>query len=311
MRLRGEGASPAAPNLAAFKPYPWGDHFPDHWVSQLGHTGDERALCAKLEAALASVQGPKDAITMLRYLRARQGNLDKAASMYRNTQEWHLQTDLERRFRLREIDETIHQRFDDYWKLVGLVGRDRDGSPVLWERIGQSHAATITRVPHEFIQRHEVYSMTRLMQSMEELSFRDDRPHIYFTAIVDLDGMGLQHIRSAVLNMYKAMVRIDEDFYPEMVKRAIVVRAPWIFEKIWVIVKHFFDEGTRNKIQIAGRSNTIGALSPYIDPKYIPKALGGSADDVGGPFLEPFVSGGQGAVPEDLLEAIQRSCKEG
>lgn len=31
--------------------------------------------------------------------------------------------------------------------------------------------------------------------------------------------------------------------YPEMLKRCLVVRAPWIFDLAWSLVKHFFDEG--------------------------------------------------------------------
>merc|ERR1719382_242083 len=99
---------------------------------------------------------------------------------------------------------------------------------------------------------------------MEELSVLDGRPHMYFTAVVDMDGLGLQHLSRALLNLYHGIVRVDEDYYPEMVKRAIVVRAPWVFGKIWAIVRHFFDEGTRNKIQIAG-SDSMAALEPFID----------------------------------------------
>jgi len=292
------------PSLAAFAPEPLDGSFPEEWDEMLGYVGNERKLCRDLQKAVSSVNGPKDPITMLRFLRARQGQVEKAAAMYQKVQRWHAESGLENGFRTGQIDDTLHKQFDDHWKAIGLLGRDRDGSPVFWERIATADTSTLVQVDLDFVWRHEVYSMTRILQAMEELRKRDGYPHMYFTVVVDLEGLGVQHMSSKVLQMYKHIVRVDEDYYPELVKRVIVVRAPWIFSKIWFIVQHFFDEGTRNKIQIAGKQNPADAISPYIDPSWIPKALGGKFNLGGAAFCEPYITCSK-PIPAGLLARIR------
>ena len=36
----------------------------------------------------------------------------------------------------------------------------------------------------------------------------------------------------------------SKDRYPEMLKRVLVIRAPWVFPAVWRIVRTFLDKGT-------------------------------------------------------------------
>merc|ERR1712190_50098 len=110
---------------------------------------------------------------------------------------------------------------------------------------------------------------------MDEQSRLDGRPHMYFFVIEDLKGLGLQHFHLGGLQKYKACVRIDEDYFPVIVKSVLIVRAPWIFTKIWAIVKHFFDQGTREKIQVVPAHETYNVLTKYIPKEWIMESLGG------------------------------------
>merc|ERR1712113_687690 len=103
------------------------------------------------------------------------------------------------------------------------------------------------------------------------------------------------------LGKYKASVRICEDYFPEIVKRIFVVRAPRIFAQVWAIAKHFFDEGTRNKIQIVSEKDTYKVLTQYIDSEWIPASLGGTMQVGTSPDCEPLISMG-GPVSQEVID---------
>mmetsp|Transcript_44558 Transcript_44558/g.127759 ORF Transcript_44558/g.127759 Transcript_44558/m.127759 type:complete len:461 (+) Transcript_44558:84-1466(+) len=292
------------PACGAFEPEPLGGPMPEAWEAMLGHRGDELRVTRRLREAVVGIAGPKDPVTMLRFLRARGGDVAVAAKMYRSAMDERVQPGVERAFRFGTVDDSLHQRLDAYWKPMGLLGFDRDGDPVLWERIGVAPCGALARIPAEFLLRHEVYTMARIQQSLDELMVRLGRPIVYFTAVEDLTGLGLQHLNPRSLKNYQALVRFCEDNYPEMVKRALVIKAPGIFARIWKLVKHFFDKGTRDKIQIVGARDTYDTLCEYIDPEWIPECYGGKLRVGTNEWCEPVLPRPAGGIPEDLLQEV-------
>merc|ERR1711874_111085 len=99
--------------------------------------------------------------------------------------------------------------------------------------------ASTGETPSAFLVQHEVYTLVRLQQVLDELMRVDMRPYMYFTIVEDLHGLGLQHFNLSALQKWKKCVRISQDYCPEMVKRIIIIRAPWIFPTIWNIAQHF------------------------------------------------------------------------
>merc|ERR1712012_1409917 len=116
-----------------------------------------------------------------------------------------------------------------------------------------------------------------------------------------------EHLSLKGLMKFKQTVRVDADYFPEIIGRVFIIRTPWIFSKIWAIVKHFFDEGTREKIQIVANSDTYKVLSQHIDKKWIPEDLGGDMRVGSGPLCEPLICNG-GPVPRKLIDDIIKSC---
>jgi len=293
------------PSSSFFERCAVGERIPDSWIDLLPCSQQVRASCLELRRLVSEVPGPKDPVTMLRFLYARGKNLEKAAEMYKTTMKWREEQQLVRGFEDGSLDDSLHRRLDNYWKVIGLLGRDLDGFPVLWERLGQAHSATLLPIPDEFGLKHEVYTNVRLLQAIEELILRNQSPKcMYMTVVVDLAGLGIQHLNLALLRKFHKNVRISQDHFPELVRRAIVVRAPRIFTRIWAIVQHFFDEGTRKKIRIAGDADTIAVLSEWIDKSWIPEGLGGDLRQGSSPMCAPFIAAG-GPVPSSLVETIK------
>lgn len=307
LRLAQASEADELPSCDGFSPKPaYGDSLPGAWEDLLRYAPGEAGLCAELRSAVASVPGPKDSITLLRYLRARQGKVEKAADMYTASMRWRRETGWDDGFRKNTIDDSLHKRLDDYWKPLGLLGFDREGDPLLWEQMGTCHMASLAKLSVDVVERHEAYSLTRIVQALEDLSVRRGRPFMYFTVVEVLEGIGPQHFNRKGLQTYQKVVRIGEDYYPEMMKRAILIHAPWIFEKLWMVVSRFFDEGTRNKMQIVGPARSYDVLTKYISPEWIPEKWGGHlhvcSNSSCSPILVPSAP-----VPEALIEAINAS----
>eukprot|EP00439_Symbiodinium_sp_Y106_P046906 s3986_g6.t1 len=250
------------PSLDRFPPEELGSNVPSHWEYLLpGRCESERLKCRELRERVRHVEGAKDMVTMLRFLRARRGRLDDAAKM------WRRQTGYELGFRMNTRNDWLHRKVDSCWPPTAMLGKDLDGDPVYWNRMGLGSMDFLEQVPTEFLIQHEVYTITRIMQALEEASRLSSRPVMYFTVVTDLGELSLRNFNIKGIMKYKVCVRILEDHFPEIVKRIIAIRVPRIAYTLWNIASHFFDEGTRNKIQIADPQNTLAVLSQFMDPK--------------------------------------------
>jgi len=283
---------------------------PDSWESLLRCSDQERQRCRELRAKLKDTPGTKDPVTMLRFVRARQGRLDAAAKMYTAAMNWRAANGWERGFRLNTLDDALHRRMDTYLPSTALMGRDKDGDPVYWNRLCPHTMDYFAAAPSAFLAEHEVYIITRILQAMEEQSRLQGRPVMYMTAVVDFSAMGMRHLNRKALPKWSIGARILEDYFPEMVKRIIVVRAPPLASAIWRVVSKVFDEGTRNKIQIADESRTVETLEKFMDAHWIPEALGGTNRVEGSPYCDPLIPGPAGPLPGELVEALYKAYPE-
>eukprot|EP00434_Breviolum_minutum_P024899 symbB.v1.2.021990.t2/scaffold1899.1/size238565/26 len=296
-----------------------GSNVPSHWEFMMPNCKDEeRTKCGELRERVRHVRGTKDPITMLRFLRARQGSVDSAAKMYETAMRWREGTGYELGFRLNNKDDCC-------WPPTALLGKDYDGDPIYWNRMGLGNLDFLEQAPAEFLVQHEVYTITRLMQAMEEASRLNNRPIMHFTVVADLGEMSWRSFSNLKgIMKYKVCVRTLEDNFPELVKRIIAIRVPKLAYTLWNIASHFFDEGTRAKIQIADGSHTMKArtrwilstsqdpglhplqvLSEIMDPKWVPEALGGTHRIGNSPWCEPCIPCPRGPPSAETMRSLQ------
>eukprot|EP00438_Fugacium_kawagutii_P008193 Skav215997 [mRNA] locus=scaffold4632:18610:19442:- [translate_table: standard] len=50
--------------------------------------------------------------------------------------------------------QTVHERFDRYFKCLAITGKDLDGDPVVVERCGKVHAPSMAKCSEDFLRRH-------------------------------------------------------------------------------------------------------------------------------------------------------------
>eukprot|EP00455_Lapot_gusevi_P014478 TRINITY_DN1722_c0_g1_i13.p1 TRINITY_DN1722_c0_g1~~TRINITY_DN1722_c0_g1_i13.p1 ORF type:complete len:280 (-),score=76.31 TRINITY_DN1722_c0_g1_i13:140-979(-) len=134
--------------------------------------------------------------------------------------------------------------------------------------------ARVARLPLQELIQYHLYHMEYKYRLVNRLS-REQNRLVCSTKLMDLHGLGMKHLKSSCINMLKAIIKVSQDNYPEMLNKLIVVNVPWFFNVAWKIVKPWLNERTLAKIIILG-TNYQEELHRYIDPANLPEWLHGT-----------------------------------
>lgn len=107
-----------------------------------------------------------------------------------------------------------------------------------------------------------------------------------------MDGVGVSTLTGEVRTIMARVMQIDQDYYPELMHKALIINAPTSFRIIWGLVKHLLDARTQEKIEVVG-SDYEAELKKWIDPANLPVQYGGTNTarliDAPGVWNEPDV----------------------
>lgn len=170
--------------------------------------------------------------TFLRYLRARNFNLDKAKAMLENTLKWREEFGL-KKLHAGEWKETIE--LENATGKTYVRGFDKHGHVLMYMKPGLENTNN-----HDGNMKHLVYSMERAVACLEK------RGSERLSLIIDYDGFSLYN--SPPMKTSHETLTILQDHYPERLFRAYCVRPPYVFYGFFKMVSPFIDSVTRNKI---------------------------------------------------------------
>lgn len=286
---------------------PYGERrcsLPPHWLKQLqDFVGDEewqlllalRHRVTEIAKDFPDIKSRTDECMLLRYLRARKGNVDAAAKMIKKTLEW------ERKYDAQNApftwDLTMHIALRPVWKPFGVFGRDRDGEPILWDRLGNMDVQGLLDAPDELLMRDEVYRRELLWGILDETYESSGRPWPQFTVVEDLKGGGLKYMK--IFSKWMRTINTYEDHCPEVIKRIIIVNAPAVFPVLWTMFEKTLNEQQRRKYVIPTAKDQFQTLCQYIPEDSIPAYLGGKGKTNGDPECRQVICPG-GPFPADL-----------
>uniref|UniRef100_A0A667WF05 SEC14-like lipid binding 8 n=1 Tax=Myripristis murdjan TaxID=586833 RepID=A0A667WF05_9TELE len=193
---------------------------------------------------------------LLRWLRARNFNIQKSEAMLRKVIEKYLSG--------------------------GMCGYDREGSPVWYDVIGpvDPKGLFLSATKQDFI-KSKIRDCEMLQKECSLQSQRLGRNVESITMIYDVEGLGLKHLWKPAIETYGEILQMFEDNYPEGLKRLFVIKAPKLFPVAYNLVKHFLSEITRDKIFVLG-DNWQEVLLKYIDEEELPAIYGGKLTDPDG-----------------------------
>ncbi|KAG5281348.1 hypothetical protein AALO_G00071130 [Alosa alosa] len=214
---------------------------------------------------------------LLRWLRARNFNVQKAEAMLRKHLEFRKHMKVDTITTDWRPPEVIEKHLSG-----GMCGYDREGSPIWYDVIGpvDPKGLLLSASKQDFI-KSKVRDCEMLQKECDLQSEKLGKNIESITMIYDLEGLGMRHLWKPAIDTYTEVLTAFEDNYPEGLKRLFVIKAPKIFPVAYNLVKHFLSEDTQRKIIVLG-ANWKEVLQRHIDPEELPAVYGGKLTDPDG-----------------------------
>eukprot|EP00994_Dinema_validum_P001428 NODE_1288_length_1021_cov_111.407407_g989_i0.p1 GENE.NODE_1288_length_1021_cov_111.407407_g989_i0~~NODE_1288_length_1021_cov_111.407407_g989_i0.p1 ORF type:complete len:305 (+),score=40.15 NODE_1288_length_1021_cov_111.407407_g989_i0:71-985(+) len=189
--------------------------------------------------------------------------------------------------------QAIRKRYSGTWHKW-----DKEGHPVYIERTGQTDPWDIMQIPPEIQIRSHVLIMELGEHLCKHQSRKVSKDISQATIICDMAGYNIKKLACRpALDLFKQITDIDKNYYPENLRKAVVVNSPSIMSVVWRVVRPWLDPRTASKVKMHG-SKYQNELLELIDAEHLPKFLGGTCECVGG------------CVPEIEAERLNNYCKD-
>ncbi|KAF9203325.1 hypothetical protein BGZ49_006536 [Haplosporangium sp. Z 27] len=157
---------------------------------------------------------------------------------------------------------------------------DKEGRPIYIERMGQHNVKGLAKnvTTAELIDYHircTEFVHNTIMPECEERFGTDDKFIDKETVIFDCTGMGFHQLHMEGLNMLRSLTDMDQKAYPERLGMLFIVNSPYVFVKVYSMIKKWLDPGVIEKIHILGKDYKT-VLLKHIDDENLPDFLGGT-----------------------------------
>ncbi|KAJ3353986.1 cytosolic factor, phosphatidylinositol/phosphatidylcholine transfer protein [Entophlyctis luteolus] len=284
------------------------------------------AALAKFRQALQKDASPlytpaidADEALLLRFLRARRLDIDKAKAMLDAYLAWRVD------FKVDDIVKTF--RFPEYDRIMDMYPRfyhktDKLGRPVYIEVMSTLSSKLLDgdiTTPERFLKYYVREYEKTVQYRFAALSLKAGKTIDKSCTIMDLKNIPIMQFNS-IRKVLAQVTHIAQNYYPETLGTMFLINAPLVFQGVWKIVKGMLDENTVAKISILGGSYQKELLQ-VIDAENLPAEYGGTCTCTGaggcrrsdkGPWNDGTVAGypiefweGINALPqEDLGSAL-------
>ncbi|KAJ4826931.1 hypothetical protein Tsubulata_049233 [Turnera subulata] len=197
-----------------------------------------------------------DDLTIRRFLRARDLDVDKASSMFLKFLKWRKEFVPNGTISPEETPNEIAQN------KMFLQGSDKKGRPIA-VLLGARHFQRKGCLD-EF-KRFAVFVLDKICSRIPPGQEK-------FVVIGDVEGWGYAN---SDIRGYLGGLSILQDYYPERLAKLFIVNAPAIFMAVWKIIYPFIDNKTKKKIVFVEAKKVKSTLLEYIDESQIPEKYGG------------------------------------
>eukprot|EP00116_Pleurobrachia_bachei_P002101 sb/3462363/ len=214
-----------------------------------------------------SVQIPDERV-LLRFLRARNFEIEKTREMLIKSMAWRKQYNIDAHLDFWSPPDVINRYLPGAWHKTS-----KDGRPVYVLRLGHMDVKGVLRsVGEEALLRHALYICEQGIEKTKETPTISS-----WTLLIDLEGLNLRHLWAPARLAMRRFTEVMEQNYPETLGMVLIVQAPRLFPLAWTLVKGFINENTRRKCLVYAGSDYLeeDGIHSYIRTCDIPDFLGG------------------------------------
>ncbi|KAL2245210.1 UNVERIFIED_CONTAM: SEC14 cytosolic factor [Sesamum indicum] len=212
---------------------------------------------------------------LMRFLKARDGNLSNAHKMLIDCLNWRIQNEIDN-ILAKPIDPSDVYRAIRDSQLVGMSGYSREGLPVIAVGVGLS---TYDKTSiHYYVQSHIQMNEYRDRVILPSATKKYGRYIGTCIKILDMSGLKLSALNQ--IKLLSAISTIDDLNYPEKTQTYYIVNAPYVFTACWKVVRPLLQERTRKKVQVlsgSGREDLLKIMDYESLPHFCRREGSGSS----------------------------------
>uniref|UniRef100_A0A0D6QZ28 CRAL-TRIO domain-containing protein n=1 Tax=Araucaria cunninghamii TaxID=56994 RepID=A0A0D6QZ28_ARACU len=213
--------------------------------------------------------------TLERFLKAREGNVDKAHKMLVDCLNWRLQNDIDN-ILAKPIEPIEVYNIVRESHLIGMTGYSKKGLPVFALGVGLSmfDKASVDK----YVQSHIQINEYRDRVILPEASKKHGRYIGSCLKVMDMTGLKLSALSR--IKISTAISTIDDLNYPEKTETYYIVNAPYVFSACWKVVRPLLQERTRRKIRVlegSGREELLKVMDYEVLPQFSNRENSGSS----------------------------------
>nr|XP_020852368.1 SEC14-like protein 3 isoform X3 [Phascolarctos cinereus] len=185
------------------------------------HPEKKEKLRENIQDVLPNVPNPDDYF-FLRWLRARNFDLQKSEAMVRKHVEFRKNMDIDHILDW-QPPEVIQQYLPG-----GLCGYDRDGCPIWYDIIGPlDPKGLLFSVTKQDFLKAKMRDCERILRECDLQTERLGKKIETIVMIFDCEGLGLKHFWKPLVETYQEFFSLLEENYPERLKFMLIIKANW------------------------------------------------------------------------------------
>ncbi|KAI9844471.1 MAG: hypothetical protein M1837_005553 [Sclerophora amabilis] len=215
---------------------------------------------------------------LLRFLRARKWDVERAlvmlvSAMHWRSQEMHVDDDIMKNGEGAALaatisdDVSVKREGEDFLTQLRmgksfLHGVDKEGRPMCFVRVRLHKQGEQSEKSLEKVTVYTIETARLMLRAPIDTA----------TIVFDMTGFSMANMDYAPV---KFMIKCFEANYPESLGAVLVYKAPWVFQGIWSIIKGWLDPVVAGKVHF---TKNVEELERFVPRNHIPKELGGDED---------------------------------